>query len=123
MKFRILFGAAVMAARLGRWLPDWWVPQVSLAHTRPTGGRWRTRAPVVIPRHPCTFTSIPSGIYASITVKGACAVAPNAVITVIGNINVAPGAVLDAQSAPSTITVATQRHGRSGLASRLGLPA
>ena len=51
------------------------------------------------------FTSIPSGIYASITVKGACAVAPNAVITVIGNINVAPGAALDAQSAPSTITV------------------
>jgi hypothetical protein len=51
------------------------------------------------------LTSIPSGIYASIKVKGACAVAPDAVITVIGNINVAPGAVLDAQSAPSTITV------------------
>ncbi len=52
-----------------------------------------------------TFTSIPSGTYASITVKGACAPAPDAVITVIGNINVAPGAALDAQSAPSTITV------------------
>ena len=51
------------------------------------------------------LTSIPSGTYASITVKGACAVAPDAVITVIGNINVAPGAALDAQSAPSTITV------------------
>ena len=51
------------------------------------------------------LTSIPSGTYASITVKGACAVAPDAVITVLGNVNVAPGAVLDAQSAPSTITV------------------
>ncbi len=65
------------------------------------------------------FTSIPSGIYASITVKGACAVAPDAVITVIGNINVAPGAVLDAQSAPSTITV---RHNvTAGPGSLLGL--
>jgi hypothetical protein len=65
------------------------------------------------------FTSIPSGIYASITVKGACAVAPNAVITVLGNINVAPGAALDAQSAPSTITV---RHNvTAGPGSLLGL--
>ena len=65
------------------------------------------------------LTSIPSGIYASITVKGACAVAPNAVITVIGNINVAPGAALDAQSAPSTITV---RHNvMAGPGSLLGL--
>ena len=51
------------------------------------------------------LTSIPSGTYASITVTGACAVAPDAVITVLGDINVAPGAVLDAQSSPSTITV------------------
>ncbi len=51
------------------------------------------------------FTSIPSGTYASITVKGVCNVRPNAVIHVIGNVNVAPGAFLDAQSAPSTITV------------------
>jgi hypothetical protein len=65
------------------------------------------------------FTSIPSGTYASITVKGACAVAPNAVITVLGNINVAPGAALDAQSAPSTITV---RHNvTAGPGSLLGL--
>jgi hypothetical protein len=51
------------------------------------------------------LTSIPSGVYASLTVRGACAVAPDAVISVFGNVNVAPGAVLDAQSAPSTITV------------------
>src|SRR4051812_3963231 len=52
-----------------------------------------------------TFTTIPSGTYASITVTGVCNVEPDAVINVVGNINVAPGAVLDAQSAPSTITV------------------
>ena len=52
-----------------------------------------------------TFTSIPSGNYASITVTGFCNIVPEAVINVTGNINVAPGAVLDAQSAPSTITV------------------
>jgi hypothetical protein len=51
------------------------------------------------------FTSIPSGNYASITVTGACNIEPDAVINVAGNINVAPGAALDAQSAPSTITV------------------
>ena len=51
------------------------------------------------------FTSIPSGNYASITVTGVCNIQPDAVINVVGNINVAPDAVLDAQSAPSTITV------------------
>jgi hypothetical protein len=51
------------------------------------------------------FVSIPSGNYASITVTGVCNIQPDAVINVAGNINVAPGAVLDAQSAPSTITV------------------
>ena len=51
------------------------------------------------------FISIPSGNYASITVTGACNIQPDAVINVAGNINVAPGAALDAQSAPSTITV------------------
>jgi hypothetical protein len=52
-----------------------------------------------------TFTSIPSGNYASITVTGVCNIAPGAVINVTGNINVAPGALLDAQSVTSTITV------------------
>jgi hypothetical protein len=51
------------------------------------------------------FTSIQSGTYASITVTGVCDIQPHAVINVIGNIDVAPGGVLDAQSAPSTITV------------------
>jgi len=66
-----------------------------------------------------TFTSIPSGNYASITVKGVCNVQPDAVINVRGNINVVPGAVFDAQSAPSTITV---RHNvTAGPGSLLGL--
>src|SRR3954467_4112994 len=53
----------------------------------------------------CTGGEIASGNYASITVSGACGIQPGAVIKVVGNINVATGAVLDAQSAPSTITV------------------
>jgi hypothetical protein len=65
------------------------------------------------------FISIPSGNYASITVTGACNIQPGAVINVAGNIRVAPGAALDAQSAPSTITV---RHNvTAGPGSFLGL--
>ena len=69
------------------------------------------------------FISIPSGNYASITVTGACNIQPDAVINVAGNINVAPGAALDAQSAPSTITVrhdvtAGRAHSSAWAASR-----
>jgi hypothetical protein len=53
----------------------------------------------------CSGGGIPSGDYASIKVTGFCGVAPDAVITIVGNLNVGAGAVLDAQSAPSTITV------------------
>ena len=52
-----------------------------------------------------TFVTIPSGTYASISVTGACRPESHSVITVIGDINVAPGAVFDAQTFPSTITV------------------
>lgn len=52
-----------------------------------------------------TFTSIPSGNYASITVTGVCNIEPGAAINVVGNLNVAAGAVLDGQSAPFTLTV------------------
>jgi len=51
------------------------------------------------------FVPIPSGNYSSITVKGACQTVPGAVINVTGNVSVAAGAALDAQSFPSTITV------------------
>ncbi len=56
-------------------------------------------------RYTCTGGEIPSGHYASITVKGECAVAPNAMIRVDGNLKVWPHATFDAQSAPSKIFV------------------
>jgi hypothetical protein len=65
------------------------------------------------------LTKIPSGIYTSITVTGACAVTPNASVTVLGDVNVASGAVFDAQSAPSKITVGGDVTAASG--SLLGL--
>ena len=61
-----------------------------------------TRTPTA---YTCTGGDVPSGNYASITIKGACDVPADAVINVVGNVNVAAGASLDAQSAPSTITV------------------
>lgn len=56
-------------------------------------------------RYTCTGGDIPSGTYASLTVTGVCDVPADAVISVVGNLNVGAGAFLDAQSAPSTITV------------------
>jgi hypothetical protein len=67
----------------------------------------------------CAGGHIPSGNYASITVTGFCDVAADAVIDVVGNVNVAPGAVLDAQSAPSTITVG--HNVTAGAGSLMGL--
>jgi hypothetical protein len=67
----------------------------------------------------CSGGEIPSGDYTSITVTGMCSVAPDAVITVVGNINVAAGAMFDAQSAPSTITVG--HNVTAGTGSLLGL--
>ena len=66
-----------------------------------------------------TFTSIPSGTYASINVTGACNIEPGAVINVVGNLNVAAGAVLDGQSAPFTLTVG--HNVTAGAGSILGL--
>ena len=98
MKFRMLFGAAMMVASAATGL----VATTAVASAAPSN-----------PAYTCTggdlasgnFTSIPSGNYASITVTGVCNIQPDAVINVVGNINVAASAVLDAQSAPSTITV------------------
>lgn len=53
----------------------------------------------------CQGGEIPSGSYASITVAGPCAVGDGAEIHVAGSVRVLSGAVLDAQSAPATITV------------------
>ncbi len=53
----------------------------------------------------CSGGEIKSGTYSRITVTGACKVAKDAVIKVLGDITVRKGAALDAQSSPSTITV------------------
>ena len=63
---------------------------------------------------------IPSGTYSTLTITGLCEPAPNAVITVIGNITVAPGGVLDTQGNPSTITVGHQINAEAGSFLALG---
>lgn len=68
----------------------------------------------------CSGGEVPSGTYASVTVTGMCSVAANAVISVVGNVNVAAGAMLDAQSAPSTITVGRNVTGAAGSLVGLG---
>lgn len=68
----------------------------------------------------CNGGEIPSGNYKIIVVKGECQVAPDAVINVLGNIEVAAGAVFDAQSAPSTITVGKNVTGLRGSLVGLG---
>lgn len=67
----------------------------------------------------CTGGEIPSGDYSSITVTGACSVPADAVISVVGNLDVRAGAQLDAQSAPSTLTVG--RNVTAARGSLLGL--
>ncbi len=67
----------------------------------------------------CTGGDIPSGNYRSITVTGPCSVPADAVISVVGNVNVRAGAQLDAQSAPSAITVG--RNVTAAAGSLLGL--
>jgi len=96
MKLRILLGAAMMAASSVA-AATGLVATTSIAAAHPSSTR-----PVA---YTCTGGEIPSGSYASITVTGVCSVPADAVISVVGNVNVAAGAVLDAQSAPSTITV------------------
>src|SRR5215813_10123128 len=100
MRFRILFGAAAAVALLGT---------TGIASAAPAGGSPYT----------CAGGDIPSGTYASITVTGFCDVVPDAVINVAGNLNVAAGALFDAQSAPSTISVG--HNVTAGAGSLLGL--
>ena len=69
----------------------------------------------------CTGGDIPSGTYASVTVTGFCDVPADgtAVINIVGNLNVAAGALFDAQSSPSTITVG--KNVTAGAGSLMGL--
>jgi len=68
----------------------------------------------------CTGGSVPTGTYSSVTIAGFCDVVPDAVITVTGNLDVSPGALFDAQSAPSTITVGRNVIAESGALVGLG---
>jgi hypothetical protein len=74
----------------------------------------------------CTGGAIPTGNYGSITVTGACSVATDAVINVVGNVDVAAGAVLaggstlDPQSAPYTMTVGHNVTAAAGSLLELG---
>jgi hypothetical protein len=84
------------------------------------GGPAFAAGPRQAPAYTCAGGDIPSGSYASISVEGQCSVPAGAVITVTGNIDVAPGAMLDAQSAPSTITVGHNVTGGAGSLVGLG---
>ncbi len=68
----------------------------------------------------CTGGDIPSGTYSSLVVAGQCSVPADAVITVTGNVRVNQGAALDAQSAPSTITIGGDVTGLPGSLVGLG---
>ena len=68
----------------------------------------------------CTGGDIASGTYSSITVAGACAVPAGATVMITGNLNVLSGAMLDADSAPSTITVGHNVVGYPGSSTGLG---
>ena len=68
----------------------------------------------------CTGGPIPSGTYASVVVAGPCTVDSGAVIRVHGSVVVQKGAMLDAQSAPATITVRGDVIGRAGSMVGLG---
>jgi hypothetical protein len=84
---------------------------IAAALALPTGSAMAAR-PGPAP-YTCGGGSVGSGTYASLTITGFCDVVPGAVIDVVGNLTVAPGAFFDAQSSPSTITV-----GRSVTAGR-----
>ena len=72
------------------------------------------------PGYTCPGGEIPSGTYAAITVSGPCSVAADAVVNVTGSIRVLRGAMLDAQSAPATLTVGHDVTGGSGSMVGLG---
>ena len=78
---------------------------LAVAGTLALSGGPASAGPSKTAPYTCTGGSIPSGNYARITVTGACAIQADAVINVVGSVYVAAGAVLDAQSAPATITV------------------
>ena len=118
MKFRIVRGVAVMVALFG-------VAAVGLfsaasAGAAPSGSAYTcTGGNFTGDPSTSTFTTIPPGHYSSITIAGVCNVQADAMYNVSGNLNVAPGALFDAQDVASTITVG--HNVTAGAGSFLGL--
>jgi hypothetical protein len=92
MRLRIVFCLATLVAVVATGFGT-----TGVASASPTRGWGRA--------YTCTGGQIGSGTYADIRVTGMCSVVADAVIRVRGSVTVASGATLDAQSAPSTITV------------------
>jgi hypothetical protein len=119
MRFRTLVGAAMMAAVATGLVGTTSIASAAHSSTPPMAYTCTGGARPGLDPSAWTFVPIPSGTYSSLTVTGVCQTAPGAVINVVGNVNVAAGAVLDAQSFPSTITVGHNVIAASG--SLLGL--
>ncbi|HWC23830.1 MAG TPA: hypothetical protein VG502_16160 [Flexivirga sp.] len=71
----------------------------------------------------CTGGEIASGTYSSVTIAGNCSVPAHATVMITGNLNVLSGARLDADSAPSTITVGHNVTAAPGSSTGLGCTA
>lgn len=102
MKPRILFGAAMVVSLLAAGFVAPTVASATGMPPKPPMVRAGVCSGGSFPANP---TPVPSGTYSSLTIKGACQAKTGAVITVRGNLYVAPGGLFDAQSYPSTITV------------------
>ncbi|WP_188835449.1 hypothetical protein [Flexivirga endophytica] len=108
MKRNARFGAAMSLAAAGALM----LP-AGTAAAAPSGAAALT----------CTGGEIASGTYSSVTIAGDCSVPANATVTITGNLNVLSGARLDADSAPSTITVGRNVVGYPGSTTGLGCTA
>ena len=118
MRSRIVRGVALMVALFG-------VAAVGLfgaasAGAAPSGSAYTcTGGNFTGDPSTSTFTTIPPGNYSSITIAGVCNVQADAKYNISGNLNVAPGALFDAQDVASTITIG--HNVTAGAGSFLGL--
>jgi hypothetical protein len=71
----------------------------------------------------CTGGDIASGTYQNLKVTGACTVPAGAEVTIVHNLEVAPGAMFDAQAAPSTVHIGGNVVARHGSLFGLGCTA
>ncbi|HEX6952741.1 MAG TPA: hypothetical protein VF124_08090 [Gaiellaceae bacterium] len=119
MRFRILLGATLLVALSG--IAAAFLGIAGSASAAPPSGSAYTCTGGNFTGDPSTstFTTIPPGNYSSITIAGVCNVQADATYNVSGNLNVAPGALFDAQDVASTITIG--HNVTAGAGSFLGL--